>query len=242
MRFDAVFFDSGGTLWLAPETGSVPAGTSGDEVRQGRFVRVAMSLVGLGYVADASRLAEVLPELEETSPGRFGPTYTYIDLMLALGERLGMPLRPEDAPLAADAYVGPRYRSWLPAGIEQTLCKLDAAGLRLGVISNTYIPGFAVDRLLRGAGLLRFLKTRIYSGDEGLSKPDVAIFRLAEERTGLSGRRVLYVGDKVSSDIAPARAVGWSAALYRSSASDSGGLADFEFDHMPDLTGFVLGG
>jgi hypothetical protein len=45
----------------------------------------------------------------------------------------------------------------------------------------------------------------------------------------------------VRSDIEPARAVGWSAALKRSSAATSNGLADFEFDETPELIPFVLG-
>ena len=42
MRFDAVFFDSGGTIWHAAAAGSVPPGTSSEEVRARRFRRVAL--------------------------------------------------------------------------------------------------------------------------------------------------------------------------------------------------------
>jgi FMN phosphatase YigB (HAD superfamily) len=45
----------------------------------------------------------------------------------------------------------------------------------------------------------------------------------------------------VEADIRPAKAIGWSAALVRSSAAGSDGAADFEFDRMEELTRFVLG-
>ena len=98
-----------------------------------------------------------------------------------------------------------------------------------------------MDRSLRGVGILKYLKTRIYSGDEGLVKPDLRIFKLAEKRAGLRGKRVLYVGDKVEKDIKPPKALGWSAALRRYTETTSHGLADFEFDRTQELLGFVLG-
>ena len=240
MRFDAVFFDSGGTIWLSRKPGTVPPGLSLEELRDRRAVRLANALSGLGYPADAGQVQEALPGLEQSCPGRFGAGFTYTDLIFALGEALGLSLRSEDLLLCADAYVGPRYRSSLNPGIEEALRAIAASGRHVGLLSNTYIPGLCVDRLLRSVGLLGYFKTRIYSGDEAVSKPDPGIFRLAERRSGLAGRRVLYVGDDVVNDIQAARAVGWSAALVRSSAAGSGGAADFEFDHMSELVPFAL--
>lgn len=240
-RFDAVFFDSGGTIWLSPAIGTVRPGTSGQEVRERRFERVAMALTGLGYPVSADRLAQALPPLEESCPRRYGEGFTWIDLMLDLGKELGLPIGREDACICVDAFVGPRYANWLSPRLRETLEELRQAGLPVGIISNTYIPGYCVDRLLRGVELLRYFPVRIYSGDEGVSKPDIRIFELARRRAGLTGGRILYVGDSVEHDIRPARQAGWSAALIRSSAKTSDGAADFEFDHMPELLEFVLG-
>lgn len=238
-RFDAVFFDSGGTLWIPPAQG-LPPGHSLPELWQRRAARVAACLAGLGRAASESRIAALLPDLEAASPGRFGPSYTYIDLMQALAEALGETWCVEDHLLLADAYVGPRYRSWLGAGTEQTLAALADAGVYVGLISNTYIPGQSVDRLFRGVGLLKYLRTRIYSGDEGISKPEAGIFELAVRRAGLEGRRLLYVGDDLENDVRASRRAGWSAVLIRSARADSGGLADFEITRLPELLDFVL--
>jgi len=239
MRFDAVFFDSGGTLFMTPATMvGLPAPTL-DEQRARRFARLAGALAQLGYPADEARLRDLLPDMEATGPRRFGPTYTYADLIGALAERLDLPLTDEQAALCVDAYVGPRHRCWLFPGTEQTLRGLIEAGVHVGMISNTYIPGRTVDRLLRDVGLLDYLATRVYSGDEGLAKPDPRIFHLAERRAGLAGRRLLYVGNKLDNDIKAAAAAGWATALKRSTFATSGGLADFEFDETPELLAFV---
>jgi putative hydrolase of the HAD superfamily len=240
IRFDAVFFDSGGTIWNSPEPGTVPRGTSIVEGWERRAARLAHVLESLGYAVDHAKLQAVLPALEETAPQRFGESYTYVNLMGAVSAALGIALRNEDAFLCADSYVGVRYRCCLFPGTEETLRILSEAGLHLGMISNTYIPGYAVDRLLRSVGLLQYLKTRIYSGDEGVSKPDPRIFKLAEQRAGLPGKRILYVGDDVKNDIEAARAVGWTAALRLAARPSGGGSADFAFEHSSELLPFIL--
>jgi putative hydrolase of the HAD superfamily len=98
-----------------------------------------------------------------------------------------------------------------------------------------------MDRNFRGAGLLEFLDTRVYSGDEGIGKPDPRIFHLAAERAGVAGRPILYMGNSVRADIEGGRGAGWSTALFRSSESTSSGLADFEIDAWSELPGIVLG-
>jgi hypothetical protein len=81
------------------------------------------------------------------------------------------------------------------------LRQLKAAGLRLGVISNTGDDaGAAVDGVLATSGLLALLEPdlRIYSKDVGLSKKDgPEIFRLAAERAGFAGepQRCVFVGE-----------------------------------------------
>ena len=239
MRFDAVFFDSGGTIYDGGNTRAAP-GTSIDAVRARRGERVAAALHSFGYEASAAAVLDLLVKLEDVCPGRVGEGFTYIDLMLALGEEMKRPIPVEEAVVCADAYTGARYRTWLYPGTEETLRALSEAGLFVGMISNTYIPGYSVDRMLRGVGLLKYFKLRIYSGDEAVTKPDPGIFRLAERRSGFSGRRVLYVGDDLKNDIEASRAVGWSAALKRSSAHTSHGKADFEFDETPELLKFAL--
>lgn len=235
MRFDGVFFDSGGTLFGA-------AGASDptpEQVRQGRIQRVGALLGALGIPAQGQALRSAVLRCEQSCPERFGTSYTFLRLMTAVLDELELRAGPEIAACLADAYAGPRYASWVFPGTQQVLAALHEAGVALGLIANTAWPGFCMDRALAGVGLLEFLPTRLYSGDTGIAKPDERIFRLAEARSGMAGRRLLYVGNDVEADIKGAAAAGWTTALRRSSRP-TGGVADFEFNQTTELLGLVL--
>ena len=156
-------------------------------------------------------------------------------LIQALYHALGLPERPEEVLCVTDAFAGPRYRSWLFPNIHDTLDQIRDAGIYVGLIANTGWPGWLMDRALRGVGLLDYFGIRIYSGDEGIAKPDPEIFYLAARRAGAGGKRLLYMGDKLEYDIEGAKAAGWNAALFRSSAKTSAGKADFELDAWHEL-------
>lgn len=94
-----------------------------------------------------------------------------------------------------------------------TLAGIRDAGLRLGVISNTFIPGFVHDRHLEMTGLLEFLPVRVYSSEVGYRKPDKRIFQAALTRLGVPAAQTLFVGDLVKTDIIGARRMGMKTAL-----------------------------
>jgi HAD superfamily hydrolase (TIGR01549 family) len=82
------------------------------------------------------------------------------------------------------------------------------AGLKLGIVSNTFFPAFAIDNVLREEGLLDFFPVRIYSSDVGYMKPHPAIFRAALERLNVEASRAIHVGDRLSRDVRGARRAG----------------------------------
>ena len=99
-----------------------------------------------------------------------------------------------------------------------------------------------MDRAFNGVGLLKYFRTRVYSGDLGLKKPDPAIFRYAEVCSGLQGkgRGILYVGNDLEADVKGASGAGWSTAYRRSVGVGSDGLADFDFSETPKILEFIL--
>ena len=236
MRFDCIFFDSGGTLYGAG-TGS---DVSPNQVASENAKRVHALLGGMGVDLDFGPLKEALTRQEELCRQRLGQAYNFFRLMEAVVRELHLPLGTEGAACLADAYAGPRYASWLFPGTEQTLRTLSENGYKLGIIANTTWPGFCMDRAFAGVGLLPFLNIRIYSSDLGIQKPDPAIFRLAERVGGLEGKRMLYVGNDVEADIKGAAAVGWSTAFRRLDHFTTSGIADLEFDHISELLPYCL--
>jgi putative hydrolase of the HAD superfamily len=95
-------------------------------------------------------------------------------------------------------------------GTRATLERLRAAGLRLGVVSNS---DGRVEAALSAAGLRDCFEVVIDSALFGAEKPDPAIFRAALEALDVAPDEALYVGDLYEVDVLGARAAGIEAIL-----------------------------
>ena len=234
-RYDAVFFDSGGTLFDPSARNP-----SMQEVIDRRIDRLAAAVRVFGIDVDSGRLEQAHEALYGQTEHELGPRFSYYLLLLRVVEELGLPLSEEQTAIVTVAYAGPRYRHWVFPDTHELLAQLTDAGIHLGLIANTAWPGFAMHTALAGVGLARYLDTMVISCDEGVAKPDPEIFRTARRRAGLSDTaRAVYVGDDMEKDIRGAKNVGWDAALRHSSVPTSAGLADFEFDHSLELLPFL---
>ncbi|MCC7146207.1 MAG: HAD family hydrolase [Phycisphaeraceae bacterium] len=103
----------------------------------------------------------------------------------------------------------------LEDGTKELLAELRRQGLQLGVVSNTFVPGFVLDKHLEILGLLEYLPVRIYSCDTGYRKPDRRIFLKAVEEMGVLAREAVYVGDLYQADVLGARKAGLNAVWKR---------------------------
>ena len=236
MKFDFIFFDSGGTLY-GNFTGEDPTPT---QVASRRVHRVHRLAAGMGMDVDFNLLESAILRAETECPRIHGPAYNFCRLMEDVLDRLKLPRSPETAACLADAFAGPRYASWLFPGTRDALQALHQGGIPMGVIANTAWPGFSMDRAFAGVGLLPFFGIRVSSGDIGIEKPDPAIFQYAERLLSLKGKSILYVGNNVEADVMGASSVGWSTA-FRRNGSTCASMADFEFDHVSQLVDYCLG-
>lgn len=91
-----------------------------------------------------------------------------------------------------------------------SLERLRAAGLRLGVVSNS---DGRVDEALRAAQLHHFFDVVIDSQLVGFEKPDPRIFRVALDRLGIPAAEALYVGDIYEVDVVGSRRAGMDVIL-----------------------------
>ena len=89
-------------------------------------------------------------------------------------------------------------------GAEDCLRRLHAR-FHIGVIANQ-LPG--TEERLHRFGLLPFIDLLVASAEEGVAKPDPAIFRIALERADCKPRHAAMIGDRLDNDIAPANALG----------------------------------
>ncbi len=101
--------------------------------------------------------------------------------------------------------------------------ELGAAGLKLGLVSNTVFPGPPIDDMLESHGLLGYFAVRVYSSEARHFKPQARIFNLALRQLGATAARTLFVGDRPEKDVAGAARVGMRTALFaRSNPVPSG--------------------
>lgn len=98
----------------------------------------------------------------------------------------------------------------VPSDTREALRRLQAAGLRLGVVSNS--EG-RVHEALDAAGLREFFDAVVDSGLVGIEKPDPRIFHIALEELGVRPEEAIYVGDLYDVDVLGARAAGIDAVL-----------------------------
>jgi putative hydrolase of the HAD superfamily len=99
------------------------------------------------------------------------------------------------------------------AGIKDTLAALKQMGLKLGIVSNTFVHKASLEKHLEQVGILDFFPVRLYSYEFDFRKPDARMFEIAAEKVGEMVENILFVGDRINKDIAPAMAAGMQAVL-----------------------------
>ena len=128
--------------------------------------------------------------------------------------------------------------------IGDCLERLASAGMGIGIICDVGMtPSRTLRRYLDHHGLLSYFDHWSFSDEVGWYKPDPRIFAHASEGLGRPDpERTAHVGDLRRTDVAGARAAGWSSVRYRGLADDAaeGPEADHVVDDhaaLPDLLG-----
>jgi HAD superfamily hydrolase (TIGR01549 family) len=94
------------------------------------------------------------------------------------------------------------------------LPQLRAAGLKLGVITNSSQPMWMRDIELKAFSLIDYLDgPRLSAADVGYLKPHPAIFETALAKLGFGAHEVVFVGDNPLADIQGAQSVKMRAVL-----------------------------
>jgi HAD superfamily hydrolase (TIGR01662 family) len=112
----------------------------------------------------------------------------------------------------------------LEAGTREILQTLSDGGYKLAIISNTFVPGHALDRHLERLDLLRFFPHRIYSCDVGYRKPDPRIFQIALRALEVQPAEAVFIGDDLNADIYGAQRAGMLPIWKRSAQAKALGV------------------
>jgi HAD superfamily hydrolase (TIGR01509 family) len=192
----AVLFDAGNTLVFL------------DYHRMAAAVGAALDMPLSGdHLAEGA--AEAARAMETARGNDRARAMAYLEALFRVA---GVP--PERMPAVHDCLVALHHEWHLWSAVAEdtraSLARLRAAGLRLGVVSNS---DGRVEAALEAAGLREYFDVVLDSALVGVEKPDPAIFLAALEALGVRPDEALYVGDLYEVDIVGARAAGMEAVL-----------------------------
>jgi putative hydrolase of the HAD superfamily len=159
-------------------------------------------------------------------------------ILAALAD-LGLSFAEYEWQAARQVFYGPVHQAAEPRlGAAQTLRTLRERGIALGLLSNTFWAADVHDVDLARFGLLDFLPVRLYSCDIGLIKPHPEAFEMALTALGVEPNETVYVGDRLETDVEPARRLGlWGVLIsvpFRHEHSDKV-MPDAVIAELPEL-------
>ena len=102
--------------------------------------------------------------------------------------------------------------------VQPTLAELHAAGVRIGLISNTHR---CLASLQSHFELEPYITAALSSSDHGYLKPHPSIFEAALKLVGVTPAESVMVGDSLNHDIRGARHVGMKGVLIERSATSN---------------------
>ena len=143
-----------------------------------------------------------------------GKEFNSLDVMARFARKWGYELsEAENLELAWRFYKPLSKAATVAPGTRETLAVLAGRGLKLAVVSNTFLPRSVLDRHLDTVSLGDLIETRVYSSEVVYRKPNLKIFQLALERVGLDAENTLFVGDSPKADISGAHRAGMITVL-----------------------------
>jgi putative hydrolase of the HAD superfamily len=232
---EAVLFDWGDTL--------MQFAYSPDLVSAGH--RAGLAAIGRGDLPEVEALTEHFREEYEPlfwAPGTI-EEIEYPGLVRRLLGDFGVEI--DDDQLGR--YLEAEHRAWDPARIlaahtHPLLESLRERGLKLGLVSNAFDPGWLLHRDLEQMGIAQRLDFSVFSSEFGMRKPHPAIFERALEALGVEPGRALFVGDRLYEDVRGAAEVGMTtvqALWFRADDHPDGAEPDHQAFTQLDVLNVV---
>jgi putative hydrolase of the HAD superfamily len=133
-------------------------------------------------------------------------------------------------------FLEAEHAAWEPAREmgAQTHALLDSLrdrGLKTGLVSNAFDPGWLLHNDLERMGIADRLDAAVFSSEVGRRKPDKSIFRAALEELDVEPDRALFVGDRRYEDVRGAKEIGMTtvqAFWFRADDDERGLDPDYE--------------
>ena len=121
-------------------------------------------------------------------------------------------------------------------GAQETLHKLKARNLYLGIVTDTAQPLHKKINKLERGGIGHFWDAITPSSEVGVQKPDPRIYQLTLQQLGVKPDQAVFVGHKTS-ELDGARKVGLKTVAFN---YDADAKADFYINHFSDLADLFI--
>ena len=122
---------------------------------------------------------------------------------------MGIPFTREQAEIFQARYKENQSHLHISTVLSGLLDECAAAGIKMGVITNGPLSHQVQKFHILGLDKWFTQEQLIVSAGVGVAKPDVKIFRMAEEMWRLNPANTYMVGDSLENDIAGAKGAGW---------------------------------
>ncbi|HYY33137.1 MAG TPA: HAD family hydrolase [Gaiellaceae bacterium] len=144
-------------------------------------------------------------------------------------------------------FLEAEHAAWEPArrlgdSTHALLDSLRERGLKTGLVSNAFDPGWLLHNDLERMGLGERLDVAVFSSEVGKRKPDETIFLAALEPLAVAPERALFVGDRRYEDVRGAKRVGMKTAQafwFRADEDERGLDPDYEAFTPMDVLNIV---
>lgn len=129
-------------------------------------------------------------------------------------------------------------KKYIESDAEETLEKMKASGIKLGIISNRTMEKKSFMDLLKKSQLDKYFDNVILSSEGYKKKPEPDMFTEGIKRSGYPPKYILYVGNNYLKDIVPAANIGLQTA-YKintpSSTFKTQGIANYNINKLSEL-------
>jgi putative hydrolase of the HAD superfamily len=221
---EAVLFDWGDTLM----------DFQFDEGLMDRAFRAGLDTIGRGDLAPADDIRAYFRERYEPLFWIPGTTeeIEYPGMIRDALAHFGTDLTDEEL----DRFLEAEHAAWQPARVlgsttHALLESLRDQGLKLGLVSNAFDPGWLLRRDLRQMGIEQRIDVAVFSSEVGMRKPHPEIFETALAALEVAPERTLFVGDRLYEDVRGAGELGMTtvqALWFRADEHPDGGEPDFQ--------------
>jgi putative hydrolase of the HAD superfamily len=144
-------------------------------------------------------------------------------------------------------FLDAEHKAWAPARrlgatTFALLEALRARGIRLGLVSNAFDPGWLLHRDLEEMGIGERIDFAVFSSEVGKRKPHPDIFRRALEALEVAPEQAVFVGDRLFEDVRGAGELGMTtvqALWFRADEHPDGREPDFQAFTQMDVLNVV---